>query len=331
MDVMNYLFDKFSFSKLSTFSKCPRRAFYRYVMRKKEPPNVALLFGRAVHNGQETDNYEKLKGRVLPVKQVLEAATESYGEEARDAGLPVDVDDFVGAHGRQLEVFEASGERAKIRPIPGTVEAAFEISLLVGDGEGPKTKAIIEGFTDVVSESDSGRVAVDYKTTSRPISTRDAEANIQLGLEAIGAQAAAAQIVSFVKPGKQKATAKVTAPIVTTQKRWEKVLAFLADTIHSFRKCLKSGDFPRCDPSCHWCSPEACEFYSLCFPDKVVGLERWIQITDLKPAGTLPPADWRMSKAGLKEAQSGKTEEGSDAGRSGGEGGQHGPPVVGGA
>jgi len=301
MDVINYLWDKFSFSKLSTFSKCPRRAFYRYVMKKKEPPSVALLFGRAAHNGQEADNYAKLKGQVLPIKEILDVAVSTFEEDAADASVHVDIDAFGDVHGRQLLVFEESGERARIRPIVGTIEAPFEIGVEIGSGDGPKTRAVLEGFTDVVSDYGGGREAIDYKTAARPVSTREASVSMQLGLEAIGAEAKQARIVSFVKPGKQKATAKVTGAVPSTTHMYERVFAYLADTIASFRACLKSGDFPRCPPDSYYCSREGCEFHQLCYPEKYEGLERWIEVKSIKPAGTLPPAQWRESSVGRKE------------------------------
>jgi hypothetical protein len=304
--VSNWLVDKFSFSKVGCFSKCPRMFFYRYVMRMKSPATPWLLFGRGAHGGQETDNLAKLRGEHLSVAQVLESAVAEFEGEVEKEGVGKDLKDaFVEEHARQLEVFEESGERAKIVPVPGTVEGAFQIELMVGDGEGPKAPALVEGFTDVVSQQspDSPKILLDYKTSGRPTSEKEAAKHLQLALEAIGGQAESAQIVTFVKGGKQKPTTKVTKAHPVDNARWQKVLAWFAEGIHSIRRAVKSGDYPRCDPGAHYCSAEACEFFALCYPEKQPDLHKWVEVGEIRASGTLPPAEWRMSKAARKEAE----------------------------
>lgn len=306
MNVSNWLIDKFSFSKVACFSKCPRKFFYRYVMRKKESTSPWLLFGRAAHGGQETDNLAKLRGERLSVDQVLESAVAEFEEETEKTGTGADLKDaFAVEHGRQLEVFEETGARARIVPVPGTVEGGFQVELMVGDGEGPKAPALVEGFTDVVSQEtpESPRILVDYKSAGRPTSEREAAGHLQLGFEAIGGEAEASQVVTFVKGGKQKPTTKVSKAYDVTQSRWERILAWFADGIWGIRRAVKSGDFPKCDPSCHWCSPEACDFYGYCYPEKQPDLHKWVEVGTIRPSGSLPPAEWRQSLAARKEAE----------------------------
>jgi hypothetical protein len=304
--VTNYLTDKFSFSKVACFSRCPRKFFYKYVMRMKENTSPWLLFGRGAHGGQEVDNYAKLRGERLSVEQVLEAAVAEFEEETEKENTGRELKDaFAEEHARQLEIFEDSGERAKIVPVAGTVEGAFQLELMVGDGDGPKAPALVEGYTDVVSQAgeDEPRVMIDYKSAGRPVSEREAAEHLQLGLEALGGQAEAAQIVSFVKGGKQKPTTKVSKAHPVTQSRIQKILAWLADGIHGIRRGVKSGDFPKCDPACHWCSAQACDFYGLCYPEKQPDLHKWVELGEIRPSGSLPPAEWRMSRAGRMEAE----------------------------
>lgn len=306
MNVGNYLTDKFSFSKISCFSQCPRRFFYRYVMRKREATSPWLLFGRGVHGGQETDNLAKVRGERLSVGQVLDSAVAEFEEEARknETGLDL-VDAFVGEHRRQLEVYEESGERGRVVPVPGTVEGTFQIDLMVGSGDGPKAPAVLEGFTDVVSQEspEAPRKLIDYKSAGRPTSEREVAEHLQLGLEAIGGEAAEFGVVTFVKGGKQKPTTKVSKAYPMTQTRWEKILAWLAEGIWGIRRAIKSGDFPKCHPSAHYCSAEACDFFKLCYPEKQSDLHKWVEIGEIRPSGSLPSAEWRMSLAARKEAE----------------------------
>jgi hypothetical protein len=306
VDKTDWIADKWSYSKAACFSKCPRKCFYKYVTKKKESVSAALLFGRGAHDGQETDAYAKLRGELLPIKQVLEAAVAGFEHEKKETGLlHASTDEFVAEHKKQLEIYESTGERAKIVPVPGTVEAMFQIDIDVGGGDAPKVAATVEGFTDVVSQNpETGvRTAVDYKTAGRPVSDVEAENHLQLMLEAVGAGAGSAKIVTFVKHQKQKPTCKVTGEVPVTEERWQKVLAWLADTIHGFRRCLKSGDFPKCSPECFWCGPQWCDFYQLCYPTHLEDLGNWIEVKEIRPAGTLPVQEWRESLAGKQQRE----------------------------
>ena len=297
MKITEYLRDAFSFSKLDTFSKCPKKFFYRYIMRKRENTGFQL-FGRAVHKGQEEDNKAKLEGRLLPIGSVLEVAVESYKAEGVKEGMRVDVDPFVETHKKQLEVFEERGIRAQIHPVKGTVEAPFEMDLKIGDpatGE-EEIPAKISGFVDVVSEDPARpgeRFVVDYKTGLKPVYQGDADSSLQFALYALGSDAKGARAVSFVKEGRQKPTTKITEPSVVTEARKNKLLTWIADTLRSIRRCLKTGDFPKCSPSCTWCHKKACDFFPLCYPEKDADLPKLVQIEKISPTGTVEQPDWR--------------------------------------
>ena len=299
----NWLEDKHSITKCKTAAQCLRKFFYRYVCKIKEAPSVALLTGRAVHNGQEVDNYAKLRAERLGVTEVLDAAVAAL--EAEKGETDVSVDAFVAEHSRQLQVFEASGERAKVNPVPGSVEAAFALQIKVGDPDHGLKPATVEGFVDVVSQDpETGeRTVIDYKSAMKPASLRDVEEHLQLALEATGAEAQSAKIVSFVKQGKQKPTTKVSPKVVNTQERFEGVLRFLADTIHAVRRAIKTGDFPKCDPAAHYCKRGFCEYFDRCYPKKETDLHKWIQVEKISPVGTLPVPEWRESAAGKKERE----------------------------
>jgi hypothetical protein len=50
---LNWLRDVFSWSKLSSFAMCPRKAFLRYIEKVKLMSPDFFIYGRAVHKGQE--------------------------------------------------------------------------------------------------------------------------------------------------------------------------------------------------------------------------------------------------------------------------------------
>ena len=295
MKITDYLRDSFSFSKMDTFSKCPRKFFYRYIVKRRE--NTAFqLFGRAVHKGMEIDNMAKLEGRRMPIASVLDAATESYKAECDKEGQPKAIDHFVANHEPQLRAFEEKGIRDQIIPVPKTVEAPFEIEVKIGDPATGKEEipAKVSGFVDVVSSAspDGPRIVVDYKTGLKPVYQADAESSLQFQLYAIGAKAAGTQVVSFVKQGRQKPTAKITALAKTTPERKERLLTWIADCLRAIRRCLITGDFPKCSPNATWCSKKSCDFFDLCYgPGSAPAT--LIQIESIKEAGTLEQPDWR--------------------------------------
>lgn len=291
----DYLRDRFSYSKLSCFAQCPRKAFYRYVAKLKGPRNEYLIFGQGAHGGQQHDNEERVKGRKPGKKEVVDAAVNAYEDDGGG-----EVDGFAKQHREQLNAFWSSGERDKLQPVPETIEAPFEIGLYCTadpDTEG-KMLATVQGFVDVCSDEDGGKVVVDYKAVGRPVSQSGAEDSIQAALYMLGTGVddVGAKFVSFVKYKKQAATTKVTEPVYLSADKRQKLLTFLNDTITSFRKNLKSGDWPKCDPGCWWCSETACEFYEQCYPRVNPELSKFVSVVDVKPVGTLPQPEWRKKK-----------------------------------
>lgn len=303
---LDYLSEKFSFSKANTFSLCPRKSFHRYVMREREPAGPALLFGRGVHEGVEEDNRAKLRGEELPLESIVEAGVEAFKAEASKEGIKGDVDGFAREFDRQVEVYQEAGIRRQIHPAPDSIEAAFRIEAKVGDVEHGFAPVLIEGYCDVVSvdEKTGERRLIDYKSAARPTSQKEAENHLQLAVEATGAQAEAAQIVTMVKMGKQKPTTKITAPVRNTKDRFDKAMMFLAENIHGFRRALITGDFPKCAPTSFWCNyGKSCAYGRACFPDTITDLPDFVQVQKIVPVGALPEEDWRMSAAGRRDKE----------------------------
>ena len=350
----NLLHGVFSFSKLNTYAKCPQRAKFRYVDGRKES-GLHLARGRAAHAGQEIDNRAKLRGENLPVGAILEAAVEVLRTELeqepelqdRPASKGREIDTFKDNHSVHLDVFEDMGERARILPLPGTIESTFEMDWNV---EGKP--ALIQGFVDLLSEytpvltgdpapplaggSPSGEpqqepamprlampeglgrtgpgrpVVVDYKTVKRPVSVRDAEKSLQFELYRLAAGAGSVRVVSFVEAGRQRATTKVveTPPRPVGEAAGpaaQRLMNWMAKTISSFRRSLETGDWPRCSPESYWCSASACGFFGECYPKRVPGLDRLVVVEGIRGPGTLPQPEWRETYGGVPATESGRS------------------------
>lgn len=285
----------FSFSKLQTFARCPRKAFYRFAMGLKEPGAEFFIKGRAVHKGQEENNKALVKGPGLGVAGTLDVAVQTYDRELKNDGLRGNVDRFATEHRIQLEIADEIGVSKGLKPVEGTIEGMFGIDLEVAQpGEEAKEAARLEGFVDVVLEDEQGARRVrDYKTGGRAVTQAEGEANLQTALYMRGGAAAGADIVSFVSGGRQKPTTKATKEVKATQGNWERVLSWVAETIQQFRGALKTGDWPKCAPQCSWCSKTACGFYDRCYPESKEGLADVVQVVKVDPVGSLPPPSWR--------------------------------------
>lgn len=285
----------FSFSKLTTYAQCPRKAFLKYVMREKEPGAEFFIKGRAVHKGQEEYNLAKIKGETLTIGQTHDVAVQTFKTELEKEGIKGAVDRFATEHRVQLEVFEKVGGNKGLTPVAGSVEAMFAMDLDVADEEGNKEEARLEGFVDVVLQDDvSGKVRVrDYKTGGRALTQKEAAGHMQANLYVAGAEADESDIVNFVSGGRQKATTKVTQPEGKTERGWAYTLGWIGETIQAFRQSLKTGLWPKCAPKCSWCSKSACGFYRTCYPEKNEDLGKVVQVVKLDKVGTLPTPSWR--------------------------------------
>lgn len=287
------LIDDFSFSKLSTFSKCARKAFFRYVLQLKD---VMPFFNRgtAVHFGQEWDNREKVRGYRPRVEQVLDAATFRLIELEKLGKTSVKVDTFVDEHRVQLAKYNDSGFRDKVKPVAGTIEAPFRIEVALGGEEKP---ARIGGFVDCVSqveEDPASRVVVDYKSGARATEP----VGVQFDLYRIGAEAPKVTVVSFIAGERQRPGTKVKGPVAATEVERALTRRWIFEQVRAFRHAVKSGDWPMCAPESYWCAASACSFYGRCYPKQAGPSAPFAEIVKVERAGTLPIPEWKLRKDG---------------------------------
>lgn len=283
--------NKHSYSKLNTAARCLRKFYYRYVLGFKEQQEF-LIRGRAVHAGQEYDNREKLLGHILLPKVVLEAAVAAFEQEGKSVEKALDKDGFIKEHAAQLEAYDASGERSKVKPIEGTIEAPFEIKLELPGQEG----AVVGGFLDLLSYGptpEDRHEVVDYKAAKRPVKEREANKSFQFDLYRLASFEGPIKVVNFVSGGRQRAGAQVTVGKGGGEVQRQRTLTWVHGVITAIRGALKTGDFPRCAPECFWCAPSACEFYKRCYPEKSAKLDQLVKIGEITKVGMMPAPEWR--------------------------------------
>src|SRR5260221_10371713 len=79
-----------SWSKLQTYSACPKKFFLAYLRRAPaERKSAALVFGGAIHSAIETIHEARISGAPLPSLEMLTAAFDAAWNEQVKDGVPL--------------------------------------------------------------------------------------------------------------------------------------------------------------------------------------------------------------------------------------------------
>jgi CRISPR/Cas system-associated exonuclease Cas4 (RecB family) len=252
---------KTSYSKVSSFSFCPKKFEFRYVLETPVPQKPELAFGVALHGALEENFAQKIDTRAdLPLDKVLAAFHAQL--EAGLASVPEDnlrgPNDFhyLRSMGTQfLEVFMR--ERAPgLQPAPRGVETFFKIDLKDGHQ--------ITGKFDLL---DSDFVLHDFKTSNKPYDPRKAD-RTQLVIYAwaceriFGRYPKALCFDVFVKGDGADGVVRMQEPVMfalPSAAEMAQVAQKIESRINQIVSVQNSGVFPRSfEPlRCHWCEYQA--------------------------------------------------------------------------
>lgn len=76
-------------SSVITYLRCGKQFWYAYIERRKEPPSVKQLLGRATHEAVEVNYVQKMASMAdLPVAEVVDAFSTAYDREVGDIETP---------------------------------------------------------------------------------------------------------------------------------------------------------------------------------------------------------------------------------------------------
>jgi CRISPR/Cas system-associated exonuclease Cas4 (RecB family) len=160
---------KASYSKVSTYSFCPKKYEYRYVQERPAPQKPELAFGIALHAALEFNFEQKILSRKdLPLEQLVGAFRASLEEGLKNVPEeflrgPSEFHYLRGMGEHFLERFMK--ERAPaMQPAPRGVECPFRIPLPGGHE--------ISGKFDLM---DTDWVLHDFKTSNKPYDPRKAD------------------------------------------------------------------------------------------------------------------------------------------------------------
>ena len=183
--VYKQLPDKFSFSQISTFQKCPLEFKYAYYLRLPMAGSHYLSFGSTIHivlqrylekyqqelAAPQQDLFNKQTKTELPPEQLL---SDLYETEWQD--------DWYKSH-EQKEQYRARGKTilktfykacSENIPQPILIEQPFTLKL------GNKHQYLFNGKIDRADQTVTGLMIIDYKTSEKAPSKTDAEGVDQL-------------------------------------------------------------------------------------------------------------------------------------------------------
>lgn len=175
--IEDYGLDKYSFSQIEVFEKCPLQYKFRYLLRIPEPDSAALSFGSSVHKALELFYKDVQKEEKLTVERLIEYFKQSF--------IPYG---FISSSAR--EKAKKHGERILARYFEtfhqehGSI-IALEQNFVLKLKENNKIY-IITGKIDRIDKKDGFYEIIDYKTGKMPAET-ELKKSLQLGIYALSA------------------------------------------------------------------------------------------------------------------------------------------------
>lgn len=175
----------YSYSRLSMFRQCPRRYFYRWVIKAKPiaiPQSIELFLGLRLHEAMKFLYQHHAAGLVPTVGEVAAEFHRRWRELWSDAIS-------LGTKGHTADSVLAVGERAirdfYARRQPFTDDRTVGLEQPVNVWLDAAGHARITGRLDRLSKSANGYVITDYKSGARLPAVQELESDDQLWLYAL--------------------------------------------------------------------------------------------------------------------------------------------------
>lgn len=151
-----------SFTKLGYFASCPRKYYFRYILKIPQPANVNLIGGKAIHKASANGFTEKMKTTLPPSSIVVEDAVHEYETgllAAKSSGAGIETatkDDEVKEKDNVARSQKVYYEKIMTTHKPTAVEKKYETNF--------KNHALsIIGYIDRIDD----QVIVELKTTAK--------------------------------------------------------------------------------------------------------------------------------------------------------------------
>lgn len=220
---------RYSFSKVSTYLRCPRLFRFRYIDKaEREHLSLALPMGSAMHDCVQWDVAERQSGREPNEAEMHGVFTELLEARVEIAGCPVvgDVAEAIDTGKRMIEAYSAWGRIQDVSLIEGEHLANISHDLS------------LEGRVDFVRDTEESVELVELKTSARAWSQSQADLSLQAASYALLSGISQVRYVILKKGKKPKVQELVTH---CDQGRTDR----LRDTIAEVDAAINAGAFPR--------------------------------------------------------------------------------------
>ena len=244
---------KISFSSISTYLRCAKQYWWRYIQGVIEPPKIVFIEGKANHSALEMNNKHK-RDRGFDMKPAV--VTEKFVEELRaQTGAVEDLDWKEESEDGLIErgTIWHKGYLKDYAPgiTPDIIEESFEKEVELG-GRSVLVRGVIDlGYSKKVS---------DYKTISAygfNSRKKSIDHDLQMTLYSWATGRKLVENICFVK----KNVPEVGILSSTrTQKDVDWALKVAGEVVNG----IAQGVFPMTDPANWVCDPKWCGYHSIC-------------------------------------------------------------------
>lgn len=255
-----------SVTQINMYRTCGKQFYFRYVKGLISPPSIALVEGRAVHQGIATGYLEasKDKNRKVEVDVMLDAAHDAWnrGKKELDPHDPANRDeDPEEVVLKRCRVFLEKYNQSYMTQLCAHVDdtgPVVERRFFVTVGE---LKIPVMGYIDLVADTvDPEKVAetivIDHKVVGRARTEEDARGDLQLTVYSAVTGVPLVGFHSFVK-NKVPIIREVRSSRTSADRKWMKYV------IQEVAQAIAKGVFP--PTASGWkCSPTYCGYWQMC-------------------------------------------------------------------
>lgn len=255
---MNQRVEHFSYSQLSTFLRCQKQYWYRYIEHVRSPSNLNLLRGNSYHNAVAYGYSHLINRRLPPLQELLNIYSDTWDDGIRGNSTDEDGTDIKLP---KIIIGDKNPGQIKDAGIILLTKYYNEImpNVLPEEVETRKTREFnyihLIAYMDVI---DWHGTVIDHKTVSRAKSPADIVNDIQSSFygivlgknsidfefhEAIDKSSPEIRVIPFTKNADD--------------------LAWCGDIIKAAWKQIHMGLFVP-NPTSYLCSPEYCGYYQAC-------------------------------------------------------------------
>jgi hypothetical protein len=238
-----------SVSQVSTYLKCPKQYFYRYVTNIESQGSIDLTIGKLTHKvielviGGNSGTYAEIAKTALDKAIMLNEHTASSEDKNILSKVVALAEAFLSS------TFVATHE---------ILEMEKEILFLIEDREITPYSVPVLGFVDLICRNrKTGEMCIgDIKTVGKNYSQSQVDDNLQLWAYSLALGISNTMISCL---NKKTETCVELSSNVSDQNR-KHAAKILFDVAQSIEKQA----FNRCMPNDWWCSPKWCAYYTAC-------------------------------------------------------------------